>query len=114
MNDTTPRHALRPRRSTPFKPPSPAAIRKTLREVFGLQRLRPLQLDVMQQVLQGISTLAVMPTGAGKSLCYQLPALLLPGTTVVVSPQVALMRDQCDALLAKGITPCQVNSAIGP
>lgn len=65
---------------------SPEAIQKTLRKVFGLKRLRPGQLDVVQRVLQGASTLAVMPTGAGKSLCYQLPALLLPGTTVVVSP----------------------------
>jgi ATP-dependent DNA helicase RecQ len=91
----------------------PGAIDKTLRKVFGLQRLRPGQLDVVQRVLQGTSTLAVMPTGAGKSLCYQLPALLLPGTTVVVSPLVALMKDQCDALRELGVAAVQVNSAIG-
>ncbi|MFC7208266.1 RecQ family ATP-dependent DNA helicase [Comamonas endophytica] len=67
----------------------------------------------MERVLQGTNTLAVMPTGAGKSLCYQLPAVLLPGTTVVVSPLVALMKDQCDALRALGVSAVQINSAIG-
>jgi len=62
--------------------------------------------------MQGCSTLAVMPTGAGKSLCYQLPAVMLPGTTVVVSPLVALMKDQCDTLQALGVAAVQVNSAI--
>lgn len=92
---------------------TPDTIQKTLRKVFGLKRLRPGQLDVVQRVLQGASTLAVMPTGAGKSLCYQLPALLLPGTTVVVSPLVALMKDQYDALRELGVAVVQVNSAIG-
>ena len=107
-----PARASRPARERE-KTASAAAIRQALREVFGLQRLRPRQLDVMQRVLRGNSTLAVMPTGAGKSLCYQLPAVLLPGTTVVVSPLVALMKDQCDALQALGIATVQVNSAIG-
>ena len=103
---------------TPSAPASttiatPDTIQKTLRKVFGLQRLRPGQLDVVQRVMQGASTLAVMPTGAGKSLCYQLPALLLPGITVVVSPLVALMKDQCDALRELGVAVVQVNSAIG-
>lgn len=91
---------------------APDLIQKTLRKVFGLRRLRPGQSDVVQRVLQGLSTLAVMPTGAGKSLCYQLPAVLLPGTTVVVSPLVALMKDQCDTLQALGVAAVQVNSAI--
>ncbi|MFC7208748.1 RecQ family ATP-dependent DNA helicase [Comamonas endophytica] len=78
-----------------------------------MKRLRPGQLEVMERVLQGTNTLAVMPTGAGKSLCYQLPAVLLPGTTVVVSPLVALMKDQCDALRALGVSAVQINSAIG-
>ncbi|RYF67802.1 MAG: ATP-dependent DNA helicase RecQ, partial [Comamonadaceae bacterium] len=94
-------------------PASIEKIQETLRKVFGLKRLRPRQLAVMQRALRGTNTLAVMPTGAGKSLCYQLPALLLPGTTVVVSPLVALMKDQCDALQALGIAAVQVNSAIG-
>lgn len=91
---------------------SPASIDTTLRKVFGLKRLRPGQREVIERVLQATNTLAVLPTGAGKSLCYQLPALLLPGTTVVVSPLVALMKDQCDALRALGVAAVQINSAI--
>lgn len=93
--------------------PGHARIQKTLKTVFGFQRLRPGQLEVVERVLQGASTLAVMPTGAGKSLCYQLPALLLPGITVVVSPLVSLMKDQCDTLQDLGVAAVQVNSAIG-
>ncbi|WP_082485964.1 MULTISPECIES: RecQ family ATP-dependent DNA helicase [unclassified Acidovorax] len=98
--------------ATPIPAPVPANIQKTLKKVFGLKRLRPGQWDVVQRVLQGASTLAVMPTGAGKSLCYQLPAVLLPGITVVVSPLVALMKDQCDTLRGLGVAAVQVNSAI--
>jgi ATP-dependent DNA helicase RecQ len=83
-----------------------------LRSVFGLEQLRPGQRAVIDSVLAGRHTLAVMPTGAGKSLCYQLPALLLPGMTVVVSPLIALMRDQHDRLLELGIASAQVNSAV--
>jgi ATP-dependent DNA helicase RecQ len=68
---------------------------------------------VIERVLAGQPTLAVMPTGAGKSLCYQLPALLLRGRTVVVSPLIALMKDQCESLRDLGIAAVQVNSAIG-
>ncbi|MFN4117760.1 RecQ family ATP-dependent DNA helicase [Acidovorax sp.] len=102
------------RRSRPAPAtPGHARIHKTLKTVFGFQRLRPGQLEVVERVLQGASTLAVMPTGAGKSLCYQLPALLLPGITVVVSPLVSLMKDQCDTLQDLGVAAVQVNSAIG-
>lgn len=73
--------------------PRSHGIRKTLREVFGHTEFRPGQEDVVHNVLQGRDTLAIMPTGAGKSLCYQLPALYLPGTTVVVSPLISLMKD---------------------
>ncbi|MEO5823027.1 MAG: ATP-dependent DNA helicase RecQ [Vicinamibacteraceae bacterium] len=83
-----------------------------LRSVFGLEQLRPGQRAVIDSVLAGRHTLAVMPTGAGKSLCYQLPALLLPGMTVVVSPLIALMRDQHDKLIALGVASAQVNSAV--
>src|SRR5260370_14622262 len=62
--------------------------------------------------MAGEPTLAVMPTGAGKSLCYQLPALLLPGTTLVVSPLIALMKDQCDKLRELGIAAVQLNSGV--
>ena len=87
-------------------------ISSALRETFGLSRLRPGQRTVIERVLGGQSTLAIMPTGAGKSLCYQLPATLLAGRTVVVSPLIALMKDQCEALRALGIAAVQVNSAV--
>jgi ATP-dependent DNA helicase RecQ len=87
-------------------------VRTLLRDTFGLSRLRPGQSAVIERVLAGRSTLAIMPTGAGKSLCYQLPALLLEGRTVVISPLIALMKDQCESLRALGIPAVQVNSAI--
>ena len=84
-------------------------MRRTLRETFGLDKLRPGQAEVMRSVLEGNNTLAIMPTGAGKSLCYQLPSLHLPGTTVVVSPLISLMKDQVDALpLDQGVEDVQV------
>ncbi|WP_418126370.1 RecQ family ATP-dependent DNA helicase [Variovorax sp. 160MFSha2.1] len=92
--------------------PSSNPLNRTLRRVFGHTRLRAGQAEVIERVMQGLSTLAVMPTGAGKSLCYQLPALLLEGRTVVVSPLIALMKDQCDKLTALGIQAIQVNSAL--
>ncbi|HEX8336226.1 MAG TPA: ATP-dependent DNA helicase RecQ [Pyrinomonadaceae bacterium] len=87
-------------------------MRRTMREVFGLERMRPGQAEVMRSVISGHDTLAVMPTGAGKSLCYQLPALHLPGTTVVVSPLISLMKDQVDKLTEAGVDAAQVNSAL--
>jgi ATP-dependent DNA helicase RecQ len=100
-----------PRGSTPAA--ATRQVRSVLRDTFGLSRLRPGQSSVIDRVLAGQPTLAVMPTGAGKSLCYQLPALLLEGRTVVVSPLIALMKDQCESLRALGIAAVQVNSAIG-
>src|SRR6185295_7421962 len=67
---------------------------------------------VIRSVLEGNNTLAVMPTGAGKSLCYQLPSLHLPGTTVVVSPLISLMKDQVDKLEQAGLEAAQLNSAL--
>jgi ATP-dependent DNA helicase RecQ len=87
-------------------------MRRTMREVFGLERMRPGQAEVIRSVISGQDTLAVMPTGAGKSLCYQLPALHLPGTTVVVSPLISLMKDQVDKLTEAGVEAAQVNSAL--
>ncbi|MDR6535269.1 RecQ family ATP-dependent DNA helicase [Variovorax soli] len=87
-------------------------LQRTLRTVFGLQSLRTGQRHVIERVLEGRSTLAVMPTGAGKSLCYQLPALLLPGCTVVVSPLIALMKDQREKLHALGVNAVQFNSQV--
>ncbi len=77
---------------------------------FGFDAFHAGQRPVIEDVLAGRPTVAVMPTGAGKSLCYQLPALLLPGLTVVVSPLIALMKDQVDGLRAKGISADYVNS----
>jgi ATP-dependent DNA helicase RecQ len=87
-------------------------LRQVLRDVFGFARLRPGQQAVIDRVLAGRNTLAIMPTGAGKSLCYQLPALLLTGRTVVVSPLIALMKDQCEALRERGVAAVQINSAL--
>ncbi len=79
-------------------------LRAALREYFGYQTFNPGQVEVISRVLEGEDTLAILATGAGKSLCYQLPALLQPGTTVVVSPLIALMKDQLDMLAERGIT----------
>ncbi len=87
-------------------------IDRTLRERFGFDRFRSLQREVIASVLEGRQTLAVMPTGAGKSLCYQLPALVLPGVTLVLSPLVALMKDQVDSLNERGIPATFINSTI--
>jgi ATP-dependent DNA helicase RecQ len=78
-------------------------INEALRRHFGYKKFYPGQEDVIFRVLAGKDTLAILATGAGKSLCYQLPALLLPGTTVVVSPLIALMKDQLDMLADAGI-----------
>src|SRR5215203_1483300 len=87
-------------------------MKRTLRDIFGLAKLRPGQAEVMRSVLEGNHTLAIMPTGAGKSLCYQLPTLHLPGTTVVVSPLISLMKDQVDKLEDAGLEASQLNSAL--
>jgi ATP-dependent DNA helicase RecQ len=87
-------------------------LKRTMRKVFGVEEFRPGQEDVIQSVLQGRDTLAVMPTGSGKSLCYQLPGLHLTGTTIVVSPLISLMKDQTDKLTRCGIDTSQVNSAL--
>lgn len=89
-----------------------ARVSKVARQVFGVSELRPGQRAVIDSVLSRQHTLAIMPTGAGKSLCYQVPALLMPGMTVVVSPLIALMRDQFDKLTELGLEAVQVNSAI--
>jgi ATP-dependent DNA helicase RecQ len=89
-----------------------ARLKRRLRGTFGLQQLREGQAEVIESVLEGRDTLAIMPTGAGKSLCYQLPALELPGTTIVVSPLISLMKDQVDKLDDIGVTASQVNSAL--
>jgi ATP-dependent DNA helicase RecQ len=83
-----------------------------LHDVFGLAEFRPGQRAVVDSVLSGRPTVAVMPTGAGKSLCFQLPAVCAGGTSLVVSPLIALMKDQVDALTARGIAACAITSAL--
>src|SRR5271165_7387552 len=81
----------------------PVDLRVELQEKFGFKKFYPGQEDVVSRVLRGQDTLAILATGAGKSLTYQLPALLLEGTTVVVSPLIALMKDQLDMLRERGV-----------
>ncbi|NML62374.1 ATP-dependent DNA helicase RecQ [Massilia sp. RP-1-19] len=88
------------------------AIATLLKNVFGIERLRDGQRRVIDSVLDGSDTLAIMPTGSGKSLCYQIPARIFPGTTLVVSPLISLMKDQLEKLVALGIGATQVNSSL--
>ena len=105
-----------PRRSRSPAPADPARWRRRLsrllRGTFGLKHLRDGQAPAIEHVMAGEPTLAMMPTGAGKSLCYQLPALLLTACTLVVSPLIALMKDQCDKLRELGIAAVRLNSAV--
>jgi ATP-dependent DNA helicase RecQ len=87
-------------------------LRRALRDRFGLASFRPGQEEAASAVLEGRDLVAVMPTGAGKSLCFQLPALLLDGTTMVVSPLIALMKDQVDGLRARGLPAAAVHSGL--
>src|SRR5438874_884109 len=87
-------------------------LSEALKEHFGYDTFRKGQEAVVRSVLSGRPTIAILPTGGGKSLCYQLPALLLEGTTIVVSPLLALMKDQVDALRARGIEATFVNSSL--
>jgi ATP-dependent DNA helicase RecQ len=82
-----------------------------LKEHFGFEKFRPNQEEIINCILSGNDTMAIMPTGGGKSICFQLPALVLPGITVVVSPLIALMKDQVDGLKANGIAACFINSS---
>lgn len=84
-----------------------------LKSTFGHDSFRPLQREIMEATLEGRDVLAILPTGAGKSLCYQLPALAREGLTVVVSPLIALMKDQVDQLCASGVAATFLNSSLG-
>src|SRR5471032_582871 len=89
-------------------------LHEALKHHFGYGTFRKGQEAVVRAVLSGRPTIAILPTGGGKSLCYQLPALLLEGTTVVVSPLIALMKDQVDALQRRGISATLINSSLSP
>src|SRR6267378_67030 len=84
----------------------------SLRQHFGFDRFRAGQSEVITAILAGKDAVVVMPTGSGKSLCYQLPAMMLGGATLVVSPLIALMKDQVDALQARGLPATFINSSI--
>jgi ATP-dependent DNA helicase RecQ len=88
-------------------------IDDSLRQVFGLHEFRPYQREIIEQLIAGGDAFVLMPTGGGKSLCYQLPALHRPGLAIVVSPLISLMKDQVDALLANGVRAAMYNSTLG-
>jgi len=85
-----------------------------LKQYFGFSSFRPLQEEIIRDSLDGRDVFAVLPTGGGKSLCFQLPALVQPGLTVVISPLIALMKDQVDALQAAGVAATFLNSSLSP
>jgi ATP-dependent DNA helicase RecQ len=92
--------------------PEKTNIRETLQRHFGFREFLEAQESVIETILAGQDAVVIMPTGGGKSLCYQLPALMLEGITVVVSPLIALMKDQVDALVEKGIAATFINSSL--
>ncbi len=100
------------RTNEPISKPDLPAARALLRSVFGYDNFRPLQAEIIANILARRDTLAVMPTGSGKSLCYQLPALLTDGLTVVVSPLIALMQDQVTQLQELGVPAAFLNSTL--
>jgi ATP-dependent DNA helicase RecQ len=91
---------------------SPGQLLQPLKQYFGFSSFRPLQEEIIRDALAGKDVFAVLPTGGGKSLCFQLPALVQPGLTVVVSPLIALMKDQVDAMQAAGVAATFLNSSL--
>ncbi len=97
---------------TAHLPASPVLIQDTLRAVFGFTSFRPNQETIITNILDKKDVFAVMPTGGGKSLCYQLPALMMEGTAIVISPLISLMKDQVDAARENGIAALFMNSSL--
>ncbi len=93
---------------------SDEVIFDTMRKIFGFREFRPNQERIVRAILEKRDVFAVMPTGGGKSLCYQLPAVMLPGTCMVISPLIALMKDQVDGARANGIRAAFLNSSLSP
>src|SRR5438132_9550493 len=94
-----------------MNPESPSLL-PLLKQSFGFDSFRPLQEKIIRDALAGRDVFALLPTGGGKSLCFQLPALVRPGLTVVVSPLISLMKDQVDALTASGVAATFLNSSL--
>src|SRR5919108_2700920 len=99
-------------KGTPTHASDQASLSSLLKQYFGFTSFRPLQEEIIRDALAGRDVFALLPTGGGKSLCFQLPALVRPGLTVVVSPLIAVMNDHVDAMKASGIAATFLNSSL--